>query len=347
MRHSDPNAARNYKLDLLRFICACLVIMIHISFAEHDAVNPLTRIAVPIFFMISGYFYSCVRSRNAERRQIKKIALLTALGTLLHFTVYTIIELFGGNSLLGWLGQNFTLKSAIELLFFNVVPFSAPLWYLLALLYVLITVWLFEKLIPRKYLYCAIPILLLCNLCLGAYAIPLLGHAPDLFLSRNFLFAGLPFFLLGDYLFTHKDNIRIPNVWLILFAVYAAVTSYCERYVLALFGMCEHEDLYVGTVLMSLAVFLIAVNPGKSQPKLWVIKLSTWARQLSLPMYLSHTLINSLLYAIVVGLSLPSLSVFYTKNPIYAVLPVTVAVAAVWVLLKTAVAKRLPQKRAA
>ena len=312
MRHSDPNAARNYKLDLLRFICACLVIMIHISFAEHDAVNPLTRIAVPIFFIISGYFYSSVRSCNAERRQIKKIALLTALGTLLHFTVYTIIELFGGNSLLGWLGQNFTLKSAIELLFFNVVPFSAPLWYLFALVYVLTPVWLFAKLIPRKYLYCAIPILLLCNLCLGAYAIPLLGYAPDLFLSRNFLFAGLPFFLLGDYLFTHKDNIRIPNVRLILFAV-----------------------------------FLIAVNPGKSQPTPWLIKLSAWARQLSLPMYLSHTLINSLLYTIVVGLSLPSLSVFYTKNPIYAVLPVTVAMAAVWVLLKTAVAKRLPQKRAA
>ena len=34
MRHSDPNAARNYKLDLLRFICACLVIMIHISLPE-------------------------------------------------------------------------------------------------------------------------------------------------------------------------------------------------------------------------------------------------------------------------------------------------------------------------
>ncbi len=339
MSHSKPNTTRNYKLDLLRFICACLVIMIHIPFVEYDAVNPLTRIAVPIFFMISGYFYSSVRSRDAERRQIKKIAVLTALGTLLHFAIYAAMAFWRNNTPPEWLAQNFTFESAIELLFFNIVPFSSPLWYLFALLYVLILVWLFEKLLSRRYLYFAIPILPACNLCLGTYAIPLFGHTTDLFLSRNFLFAGLPFFLLGDYLFAHKDKIRIPNAWLIVIALYAAVTSYCERYVLQLFGAFEHEDVFVGTILMSLAVFLIAVNPNKTQPKPWLIKLSAWARQLSLPMYLLHTVLYHALYAVLRQLPVGALADAYAKNAMYAILPITVVVAAIWMLCKKAVQK--------
>ena len=45
----------------------------------------LTRVAVPIFFMITGYFYSDTIKRHRECVQIKKIALLVVEANLFFF----------------------------------------------------------------------------------------------------------------------------------------------------------------------------------------------------------------------------------------------------------------------
>ena len=49
---------RNYSLDTLKFVCAIFVIFIHTPQPEiwEIYITPLIRCAVPIFFMISGYF---------------------------------------------------------------------------------------------------------------------------------------------------------------------------------------------------------------------------------------------------------------------------------------------------
>lgn len=46
---------RNYSIDILKFICAILVVFLHTDCVYHDYILPLTRCAVPCFFMISGY----------------------------------------------------------------------------------------------------------------------------------------------------------------------------------------------------------------------------------------------------------------------------------------------------
>lgn len=45
---------RNYSIDILKFICAILVVFLHTDCVYHDYILPLTRCAVPCFFMISG-----------------------------------------------------------------------------------------------------------------------------------------------------------------------------------------------------------------------------------------------------------------------------------------------------
>ena len=49
---------RNYSIDILKFICAILVVFLHTDCVYHDYILPLTRCAVPCFFMISGICYS-------------------------------------------------------------------------------------------------------------------------------------------------------------------------------------------------------------------------------------------------------------------------------------------------
>ena len=51
---------RNYGLDTLKLICAMLVICIHTPFPNDfgQYVMVISRIAVPIFLMITGFYYN-------------------------------------------------------------------------------------------------------------------------------------------------------------------------------------------------------------------------------------------------------------------------------------------------
>ena len=49
-------SGRNYSIDILKFVCACLIVFIHtIDWQFYQEFLPLTRCAVPCFFIISGY----------------------------------------------------------------------------------------------------------------------------------------------------------------------------------------------------------------------------------------------------------------------------------------------------
>ena len=46
---------RLYNIDSLKFLCAFLVVLIHMHTPYQESIMPLTRCAVPCFFIISGY----------------------------------------------------------------------------------------------------------------------------------------------------------------------------------------------------------------------------------------------------------------------------------------------------
>ena len=50
------NKERNYSFDTLKCIMCFFVILIHSSFYGKMYINGIIDIAVPIFFMISGFF---------------------------------------------------------------------------------------------------------------------------------------------------------------------------------------------------------------------------------------------------------------------------------------------------
>lgn len=49
---------RNIGIDILRFVCAFLVVCIHVPFpgVVGGCIKAVARIAAPIFFMSTGYF---------------------------------------------------------------------------------------------------------------------------------------------------------------------------------------------------------------------------------------------------------------------------------------------------
>lgn len=65
---------RAYNIDILKAICAFLIVCIHVHFPGTIGAYfmTLTIIAVPIFFMITGYFYSGKIKKQYQSKRLKK-----------------------------------------------------------------------------------------------------------------------------------------------------------------------------------------------------------------------------------------------------------------------------------
>ena len=70
-------------LDLAKFLCAFLVVCTHVAYAGKHIISPMTRFSVPVFFMITGYFYASVREKGREFVQIRKTAAMVVYSILL------------------------------------------------------------------------------------------------------------------------------------------------------------------------------------------------------------------------------------------------------------------------
>lgn len=180
---------RNSTLDLFKFIACFLVVFIHseLSFEGHSYLLLLCRAAVPFFFMITGFYYPGIIARQKEKAYFKRILNLVWLPVILYaLLVFKMLPDLTMKDFWYWAGL-------------NVMPFGGHLWYLFALLYVLVIVGLVKPLIySKKALYGSI-FLISVNY--------LLSFQEDIFLYRNFLFTGLPYFLLGSYLYQKKEVI--------------------------------------------------------------------------------------------------------------------------------------------
>lgn len=61
-------------IDILKAICTFLIVYIHEPFPGKEGAyfTALARIAVPIFFMITGYFYSDVVAQHKENDKLRR-----------------------------------------------------------------------------------------------------------------------------------------------------------------------------------------------------------------------------------------------------------------------------------
>ena len=132
---------RNVYLDLFRFFLAFMIICIHLTDKEY-AFFPLYRLAVPMFFMISGYFLYSV---DVPRREKKSLGFLqrSAIYMLIGIAFYTVYEFafcFIEQTSVGWFFTTIFYEGdspLFKFLFLNApIPYytvGAQIWFLIAL----------------------------------------------------------------------------------------------------------------------------------------------------------------------------------------------------------------------
>ena len=178
---------RNHLIDSLKFLCAMLVVFIHCEYPYKAEVLPITDVAVPIFFALSGYFIYGTKCTFDRIIRIAKIFLWAAALYLLKTEVFQFISL--GNL---WIP---TQKNIIDFFLFNDVAFSYHLWYLSAYIYVLIIIFVIDKYnIWRWALWTIIPLLMI-GVFIKYNIVDVCSQNIQYY--RNAYFNGLPYFLVG------------------------------------------------------------------------------------------------------------------------------------------------------
>lgn len=92
---------RNLGIDILKFVCAFLVCAVH--FSPSPYLRAIARVAVPVFFLLSGYFTenSCKQdAHKIGKKNLKffiKTVIVLAIFVSLHFLFLTLTkDLTGG-----------------------------------------------------------------------------------------------------------------------------------------------------------------------------------------------------------------------------------------------------------
>ncbi len=201
-------------INLMRLICAFMVIAIHIvPFNDSNykvkfiLIEVVPRIAVPFFFVVSGFFFSKnLEQNNKAIRYIKKILFTYIIWSSIYFIYDYIIKVIPlGISLITM------IKSYIvDYIFFG--P-SNHLWYFHALIFCLIITLICYRYGNLTKLY-ILSFLLYCVGLLGCsyygigINIPILNKLyfySDFISIRRIFLMGFPYFMLG-YFIKVKSN---------------------------------------------------------------------------------------------------------------------------------------------
>ena len=302
------------------------VVFIHIKFPGLFGlfVQSASKYAVPIFFMIAGYFAFGKDPSVIKRRLLKIVKIFAAAYSL--FFLYYITEAIARHNAETWLLNHFGWKTPIKYLVFCAVDFAIPLWYLIALTEVYVLWLIIVNKGKEDAAVKTTPILFVLQILLTTYCKTM---KLAWFWKVNFVTSGLPWFLLGYYLNTPKaEKIRETSTSkLILLAVVGCVISVIP----SVFRLPIKFDA-IGEIPYAFGLFVLTLkNPDKSTCRL----MEFVGEKLSLYIYVFHVLVNGALIHVLTKLKIDTKNVvFLWCKPILALIA-TIFVSLFILALKT------------
>jgi len=251
---------RNIALDILKITLAFMVVGIHSGFlsevsslAKYLTVNGLFRIAVPIYFIINGYFFHSIVVNNNIYPWIKRV-----------FFLYLFWMFF--YSYLWFTPVSFSLVETIKLIKTLIFGYY-HLWYIAGIFGAAILL-LFLRKLSSSLIFLIIIITFIIGVSIqyvGNYHFSENPRLDKLFntlwVYRNFLFFGFPFFALG-YLFKSTNiHERISLKLSLLLSVIGFFTLILESYVNYIQETRDGGfDSFISLLLVCPSIFLVFIK---------------------------------------------------------------------------------------
>lgn len=253
-------------IDVLKFVMATMIVAMHTSLCKELA-NPWFRIAVPIFFILSSYFFfkklnemTSEEKENRLRYYVKRIFLLY---------VFWLIVLSPFVLTIKW--DTLTSHGPLVMIFYIIRSiltgnFFGASWFLVALLIGVPMIFYLSKWLSTNWLLFATLIINICIVLQCGYG---KGCTPiELFrtLMSKTLGTGLEFTFLVSLFWIAVGKwfaetfIRIRNIFLYIGCVISMICLYLENKFVDNYDCAFRHDLYVS--LIPLCMFLILIMGG-------------------------------------------------------------------------------------
>lgn len=312
----------NDYLYAVKGIASVLVVFIHFPLPglTGSVLDALGRLAVPIFFIISGKYLTFPQDGNDKRevsdcrrknlhRAWKLLKLTAGVTAVYAFFSFCSLAIAGSYSMVDWIWMKCNRHELLQFLLFNSgkviydeLYYIDHLWYLFAMIYVLLIVCV---LMGRGGKWTGVlmiwPLIFAVAASYGGTlsnmeSICVFGECFEgRVLTRNYLFTALPFVGFGLLLQQAEKSERCQAIFsrkavrlaLLLLAVLGAGWSISERV-----RGGESRDLYLGTILAAMAITTLSLCYEKCH----VLGLTFLGKQLSGGIYYWHPLLAILVF---------------------------------------------------
>lgn len=266
MNNEETICYRNKGLDMLKLLCAFMVILFHAKPIYREWTQGISNCAVPCFFMISGY---CLFSERLSARCLKsaKRTIIILLWSTCFYIPLLFFAIYTGKVELPNYDEMF-----FNFILLNDNPASSHLWYCAAYVYVLLIVVFLNNHNKLVLLYIFLPALWMFDIIGGIYEVK------TIFL-RNFLFTGIPCFSVGmlikKYELEHIFSVKILLSIIVLMCVLCNIET----------RLYESTHQTISTSLLSIPLLLLFLSTDDSHYKgIW-----KWFRENdSLYIYIFH-----------------------------------------------------------
>lgn len=292
-------------IDYFRLVAAILVVIIHTSpllsmnvTADFVLTRILARVAVPFFFMASGFFMS-FKNTTLENQKQGKEHLNRFLYKTFQLYLIAIVLYLPLNLYMGYFKEDFTIWNFLKDLFLNGTIYH--LWYLpAAILGALIAFQSLNKLGTKKALIIA-GVLYVIGIFGDSYYYFIPSHSMGYefyeFLfqffayTRNGIFFAPIFFILGILADRQKTRLNPKTLWLFFITSMSLMVG--EGLLLHFNQIQRHDSMYFMLIPSMYFLFqLLLKEDGKKTNKFMGIKMKTKDfRNISMVIYIIHPLV--------------------------------------------------------
>lgn len=296
----EHNKSYNYgMLSVVKLIAAILVVMIHTmafsSLSEDLWVATslgICRVAVPFFFIISGYFFYNLKDNSERMKRIKKYTIFYCKAVLFE-VVISIVYLI-------YIIKDIPFLTLIKGLLF--IGVTGSLWYVSSMIIGLLFITPFLKKSCYKSLVIISIIFFAFGLAgdsyYGIFSNTIIGTATDIY--RNIFImmqvgvtASVPFLTLGILVnkFNILEKIKKPEAWIIVGSLLLLI----ETFILYKKEIALDYNLYISLLILAPALFIWTMNSKKKVSE----RISILCRKLSILVYIVHQPIAILLVVLI------------------------------------------------
>lgn len=279
---------------MLKAFCAFCVVCLHVLFWGRSAIVPIIYIAVPCFYLISGYFLVDQAGFVIEKQAKKQLLKLIKLTISVNFLYFIIKLSLGHTSLLDLTDFHCWIK---WILWGRL--FSGHLWFLNAYIEVLI----FAIVIIRINGYCAInnvilfltSSLLFFSLLLGRYSF-LLDRSFGFDVYCNVFTLAIPFVVIGAYFRSNEKELcsflsKGQYIFILVIVLFLAYIEFGLQFLFP--SLKSGGSLNITTIPLAIVIFwgCLICKDYETNSVLLVI-----GKQYSTDIYLYHMAFVSLLW---------------------------------------------------